>query len=354
MKKAIWIVLIFTAVAVLVGVNVRQLNKAVTITLVKVGKGTLDETVYANGKLAPFEEAVHFAAAAGQIDSIAVVPGDSVEKGDVLLKLDARDVSEQIAAEQLNVRMNALAAEEARRSTFDQVKAAESDTAREELLQRQETSLDKLDLQTEGAQLKIRELQRKLGDYRLTAAISGIVTGLDVKPGQWVNPGQQALTVMNVRKLKVKSYLNELDAGKVTKGQAVTITGDAFAGEYPGMVEFVSPVAGPADSGSRDPMVEMEISLDNPAERLRPGYQVSVALTIKGEERLLVPAAALERGAEHAYVYKVVDGKAVRVPVKLGRDDDERAEVVEGLAEGDEIIAELPAQPLDGKKVKLR
>jgi len=352
-KKAIWFVLVIAAVAVLVGVNVRQLSKAVTITLVKVSKGTLDETVYANGKLAPFEEAVHFVAAAGQIASIGVVPGDSVQAGDVLLELDARDVNEQIAAEQLNVRMNALAAEEARRSTFDQVKAAESDGAREELLNRQATSLDKLNLQTEGSQLKIRELQRKLGDYRLTAAISGVVTELGVKPGQWVNPGQQALTVMNVRKLKVKSYLNELDAGKVTKGLPVTITGDAFAGEYPGTVEFVSPVAGPADGGSKDPMVEMEISLDNQAERLRPGYQVAVALTIKGEERLLAPAAALEREAEHTYVYKVENGKAVRVPVKIGRDDDERVEIVEGVTEGEDIVAELPAQPLDGKKVKL-
>ena len=96
-----------------------------------------------------------------------------------------------------------------------------------------------------------------------------------------------------------------------------------------------------------------EIEIANPDLALRPGMMASVRLAIERKpDALLLPAEALVTEKNKSIVFAYRDGKAVRVPVKLGFDDGISVEIVEGLQPNDAVILAGKQSVSDGQAVK--
>lgn len=348
-KKWFWGVLLGLAIIALVFVNMNGLNKAALVSTAEVTEGTLAEQVFTNGKLVPGETTAVFSPVNGVIKSMKVKLGDQVKKGQTLLALNMDDVKEQIEKEKINIQLTESERLTAKKQSFENFKKVHSenpDAVPEKL------DLTSYDLRIRTSQITIASLEKQLSKQTVESPVGGVVTKVSANVGQALAQGTEVVTIVDMSTLKVKANLNEMDAGKVKVGMTTTITGDSFADKYSGKVTYMAPTAELATAAAKDPTVEITVTLDKVSSELRPGYNVTVEMVIPDKQRLLVPTEAVQYDGDQPFVYKVENGKAVKVKVKIGKEGDEQIELTSGVAKGDHLVTNGADKLQDGAKVK--
>ncbi|MCX7012676.1 MAG: efflux RND transporter periplasmic adaptor subunit, partial [Candidatus Sumerlaeota bacterium] len=180
----------------------------------------------------------------------------------------------------------------------------------------------------------------------LVAPIDGIVGAVATQEGETVAAGLNAptfVTIVDLARLQVDAYVDEVDIGKVRVGQKVSFTVDAFAGrEFEGRVAAIYPKAVIQDNVV---YYDVVISIVSPYEDLlRPEMTASVTLYLDLRENVLaVPSKALRRQEGRNWVDVVVDGRPTPREVKVGWKDGEWVEIADGLAEGDSVLLQAAA-----------
>jgi len=180
---------------------------------------------------------------------------------------------------------------------------------------------------------------------RLNAPFDGVVLALYVQDGDAVQSGAQLLYLADLSTLRVRAQANEVDVPKLSMGQPVRITLDAYPlRAFEGRVLALPPF-GQAQGGIT--MYEVEASLDEPSADVRLGMLATVRVIV-GERSgvLTVPSAALLSITPDETVVKVRTGGggSREQSVQIGLDDGIRAEVLSGLAEGDVVLIPLVPQ----------
>jgi HlyD family secretion protein len=154
--------------------------------------------------------------------------------------------------------------------------------------------------------------------------------------------GTELFTIADLSTLLVKAAINEVDIGKVARGDTVRITVDAFPGDTArGIVRLVPPAARQQD---RIRVFDVEIVVTENARLLRPGMtaNVSIAGPVR-EAALRIPVEAVFVVEGQPTAYRVSGGTTTRVSLTLGLTDLAFVEILEGLEEGDSIALEDPA-----------
>ena len=213
-----------------------------------------------------------------------------------------------------------------------------------------------LQAQIRSAQAEVDEASRLLAATSLTAPFAGLVMLPEgpegrrlhlPEPGDQVQPGLPLMLLGDVRQLRVRALLDEVDVDKVRQGQKAVARLDAFP-DVPleGQVVFISPVARIVD---KVPFFEIVVGLAPlpPAirDRVRLGMSATVEIaTVNRPNVLTVPIQAVIRDGTATYVERIVrparPGQAPgreRIRITLGAATTNLVEVVEGLQEGDEI-----------------
>ncbi|HEX7056243.1 MAG TPA: efflux RND transporter periplasmic adaptor subunit [Bacilli bacterium] len=351
-KKLIWGLILIIAASGIFTYNVIRLNHKTPVKLVKVEQGELSQNIFASGKLESAGVSDQLIGLNGKVAEVKVKKGDKVTKGQVLVVMDTSDIEQQIALEQNKLQQIKLGREQARKAQFEADRQAVWQGGAPE--EEDRDAYASYDLQIAGEEIVIDSLKEKLTQKELRAERDGVVTELSVHSGQMVQQGMPALQITDISQLRVRAYLNELDANQAHENMEAIISGDAFADTYKGTLTSVAAVARPVDQTTRDPMVEILVSVDQPKPELKPGFNASVELLVKQPEKLLIPLSAVQYVGDKSYVYEVKDGRAVRVSVQLGVDNEELVQVLKGLKAGDEIIADVQNGMREGKKVKAK
>ena len=229
---------------------------------------------------------------AGRISSINFKDGSAVSKGALLVGLDAATQRAEYEQARANLR---LAQANLKRSR--------------ELIEKKFLSQQALDntqatLEVQKAALALA--QARLDKTRITAPFSGVVGIRNVSVGDYVKEGQELINLEDIGILKIDFRLPEaIDSLFDTGGRAISC----------------------------------RAHLSNADGRLRPGMFVRVRLILEQrKEVLMIPEQAIVPDTEAPFVYRVVAGKATRVPVKTGLRRDAQVEIADGLAAGDEIV----------------
>jgi RND family efflux transporter MFP subunit len=174
-----------------------------------------------------------------------------------------------------------------------------------------------------------------------------VIASVSTEEGETVAAGMQAptfVTIIDLERLQVDAYVDEVDIGKVQVGQRAAFTVDAFpATEFEGEVSAIYPKAVIQDNVvNYDVVVDIETPYHG---RLRPEMTASVTIFLeKREDVLAVPAKAVQRERGKNVVYVLADGRAEPREIKAGWRDDQWIEVATGLREGETVLLEAPGQ----------
>ena len=403
MKVAIGVgAAVVLGLVVVASVKSRDKN-TVKVTTAKVTKAPLVATVSCNGRVRARVKVDISSQVMGQIVTLAVVEGDHVKKGDLLLQIDK--VQYDAGAQATQAGLDALFAQrESDKFTREQ---AERDLERTkknfEAKIESEQNLQKAQLLLDSARANERADERRIEQARanllankdslkkttITSPIDGVVTAKPVEAGENAiigtmnNAGTVLLTVSDMSVVEGDMEVDETDIPHVKIRQKAKLTFDAYPDKtFDGVVTEIggSPILKSAlgtDSSAVNFIVKVQV--ENPPANIRPGFSVSGKIeTDRREAALAIPIPALVV-ADPASLVRTKPGKkatpaagaAVAAPataatatagaaekkkdvegvflvkkdgtvefrkVKIGISADLQTEVVEGLADGEEIV----------------
>lgn len=223
------------------------------------------------------------------------------------------------------------------------------------------------DVKAAEAKLNVAKAERdrvkSLADYRfIRAPFNGIVTKRKADPGRFVYPAgsekaEALFTVMRLDKVRIQVDVPEADAGLVSKGIEATVKAQALkTAEFKATVTRTSDALDPASRTLR-----VEIERPNADPRLKAGTYVNVRIAAPMPSVWVLPNSAVVKQADVFVCFRHEGGKAIRMPIRIGRSDGNFTEVVQKQVgdnwvdwTGDEaVLAGQTANLKDGQEVKV-
>lgn len=276
---------------------------------------------------------------AGKVLERPVDEGQVVQAGQLLARLDARDLEQQVAmrsadADTAKAALDALVAGsrkeeiEASKATLEQASAdlrrLEPDEARLRDLQKQGIlsvrDYEATKASLEAARAKVRQAdqqytlvrkgpriedidqararfeqarqalalaQTQLGYATLRAPTTGVILSKNIEPMEYVAPGTSVVTLANLGQVWLRAYVEEADLGRVKVGQKAFVVSDTYPGKrYEGRVSFISSEAEftPKSVQTRKERAKLvyriKVELPNPAMELKPGMPVDAEIAL--------------------------------------------------------------------------
>ncbi|OHA88974.1 MAG: hypothetical protein A3C70_00490 [Candidatus Zambryskibacteria bacterium RIFCSPHIGHO2_02_FULL_43_14] len=196
----------------------------------------------------------------------------------------------------------------------------------------------------ESLRADVSSIEADLAKTVIHSPISGIVTKLEVEKGEIVNSGAILISVISEKELQVEANVSEINIGKLAVGNQVIITLDAFPSEtYDGEIFYIDPGETIID---RVPTYKISVKFNDPTKpELRSGLTANLSIvTRKVEEVIKVPLYVVEKqGDKHFVKIKIGNGDNIeKKEIIVGlQGKDGSIEVISGLSEGEEIIADL-------------
>src|SRR5881409_3196349 len=391
---------VLVVVLIMVSASAKR-EKGIEVRFETVGRRDLVAAVTASGKIQPKKKVDISADITGRITRIAVREGDFVQKGQFLLQIDPTIYQANLQRAQAAMSQPEAGAVQAR-ATRDQSSRALTRTKElreqnpnlisQEQLEQAQTASDIADANltasqhlVEQSRAGLQEARDQLAKTHLVAPMAGRVTRLAVEEGEVAVPGTFSretgllLTIYDLSVIQVKVQVDETDVVRLHMGDSVDVTIDAFPDTtFVGRVTKVSDsailTAASAAAGQNDRAVDyqVEITLANPPAEVRPDLSATarivtdtrkqalaipiIALTVRentpisteqrparGEAQAATPRDTSHRGTgnkkETEGVFLIHSGVATFHPVKVGIAGEEHFEVVEGVHQGDTIVA---------------
>jgi membrane fusion protein, multidrug efflux system len=188
-----------------------------------------------------------------------------------------------------------------------------------------------------------------LKDCTAVAAYQGVVTGKFLEPGEFAGVGDPVVELMDLTVLIAEVSLPEQYAGKILKGDRVTVSLNSQDRVIDAVVIAVNPKI---DTESRTFMVK--VSVDNADLQLQAGLFCSVNFSLPLQQaQPSVPNEALIRDEGKSFVWRFENGRVYSSPVKPGPKLDGSTMIIEGLKEGDSVVVDGMGGLNDGIEVDL-
>ena len=305
-------------------------SDAVQMKTTEVKRGDIAILVSATGSLASANKVDIVSKVAAQIKDVKVKENDQVVAGQELVLLDDP-----------NLKSNLDKAEATMKHAWDYYQ-------RQANLYRQGAVSKQLEEDAQKdyvlAQKDYENYVEQMKDIVITAPFSGTVIGEPMLVGQTVVTGYGSnpmviLAIADLSKMQVEVLASESDIGKIKQGQNVQFAVDAYQDKaFSGMVSKISNKM-TTQTNSSAAYYKVTIDIANTEGLLKPGMTARVTITgDKKDNVLLVPLAAIKEDHGKKYVQVMENGNINNVSVQLGIMNEEQAEVLTGLTEGQEVV----------------
>ncbi|MFD1952776.1 efflux RND transporter periplasmic adaptor subunit [Paenibacillus thailandensis] len=188
------------------------------------------------------------------------------------------------------------------------------------------------------------QAQLMLSRTKLTAPKAGVVLERMVDEGELTGGGQPAIRLGRIDRLKTLLSVPDSEIADWKVGQNVTV--ELYGETRTGTVANIYPTAS-AGTGS----VRVEVAIENKKLDWAPGQVVKASRSGEAKKGITVPAGAVISNGDKPYVFKAVDGKAVKTDVEIGELYGNRLLIASGLNEGDVIVTSGASLLLDGDPI---
>jgi membrane fusion protein (multidrug efflux system) len=308
----------------------------VAVEVAAVRTARLQEDATAIGTLRSNESVVVRPEISGRISRIEFEEGRPVQKGQLLVALDASVNAAEVQQAKANL---ALAETNFNRTTELEREKFVSSNAKDQALN---------GLRVAQATLALAEA--RLAKTEIRAPFAGVIGIRQVSVGDYVKEGQDLVTLEDISSLKVDFRLPELLLADLKRGQSVEVASDALPGRtYIATLDAIDPLV---DQNGR--AVILRARLKNTDGQLRPGMFVRTRIILAERARALtVPEEALIPVGAEQYVFLVRADKAARVRVRTGLRRDAQVEITDGLQAGDVVVTAGQLKLRDGATVRI-
>ena len=192
--------------------------------------------------------------------------------------------------------------------------------------------------QVQEAQAGVASAEANLQNAEIIAPISGVVMQQDAKIGQQASPGTPLVSIIGTSGFEVDTGVSDTDIGKLTVGNKVSMTLDAFPNEtFSGSVFYIAP----AETNTGGVVsYQIKIAFDKPDPRLKSGLTANVDIRAKQDDNVLIlPQYAILQNDSGTFVKTLVGKTATTTPVMLGiQDQSGNVEILSGVTEGEQVI----------------
>lgn len=361
----------------------------VSVQVVPVKKATIEQTVKSEAILFPLAQSAIVPKISAPVKAFYVKRGDKVHAGQLLAKLESRDLAAAAQDNEGSYDQAQAAYAIATASTLpEEIQKAQGDTkaAKEALDAEQKLYDSRQDLYKQGAlprkdldqagvaltqarnqyelahqhldalmavakqqELKAAagQLESAKGKYlgaqaqlsysEIRSPIDGVVTDRPLYPGEMVAAGTPLVTVMDTSSVVARAHIPQEQAALLKVGDKALITVPGEEGPIEGKVTVVSPALDPNST-----TVEVWVQAKNPKGRLRPGTSVQIsALSRTIPNSVVVPSAAVLTAPDGSNYVMITgsDNRAHQKTVKTGVRQDDEVQILDGVTEGDRVVA---------------
>jgi HlyD family secretion protein len=294
----------------------------------------------ARADLATQEEALNVAKAGGHASQLAKAAADlqKAQASRDQLRRDNETLTKLVAEK-------AATPEELAQNRL-QLTQAEADVQSSEKVKQtldQQAQLDqgRVAFLVEHARVTVRDLEERLESAHGTAPFDGTLYSLPIRQGDFVKVGDLLAELADLRKLRIRAFIDEPELGQVDVNQSVEIFWDAHPDRvWNGRTEVLPKQV--VTRGTRN-VGELICSVTNERLDLLPNTTVDVRIHISERPAaLVVPRGAVFIEGDRRFVYRVQENRLHRVFIKVGIANPTKIEVLSGLSEGD--VVALPGE----------
>jgi multidrug efflux pump subunit AcrA (membrane-fusion protein) len=203
----------------------------------------------------------------------------------------------------------------------------------------------------QSAKGKYMGAQAQLSYSEIRSPISGFITDRPLYPGEMAAAGAPLLTVMDISSVIAKAHIPQAEAAALKVGDKGTMTVPGMDQPVQGKVTVVSPALDPNST-----TIEIWFEAKNPKHELKPGTSVHLSMTAQTvKDALVVPASSILTAPDGTTTVMVAgsDGLAHQKAVKLGIRNGDEVQIIEGVKDGDKVVANGAYGLPDKTKIKI-
>jgi membrane fusion protein (multidrug efflux system) len=326
-----------------------------TVATFKLETGRLSTALQLPGELSAYQQVDLYAKVSSFVKSLNADIGSQVTKGQLLMTLEAPEMTSQLAAAKSKLKSQE-AVYTASKANYDRLLETSKTpgTISKNDLDQAVARKNSDQAQLEAARAAFQEVGTIRNYLEIRAPFNGIITARNVDLGAYVGPSGKGsdlplFTLQDQKKLRLAISIPEVYTGYLKDGHEVTFSVRSVPGQT--FKAKVKRLSGALDMRLRSERVEIDVP--NANKTLLPGMIAEVNIPLPANaSTFVVPANAVMDTNEGIYVIKVENGKAVKVPVKKGRESEDKVEIFGQLSTGNELVAQPSEEMKDGSVIK--
>jgi RND family efflux transporter MFP subunit len=276
--------------------------------------------------------------------------GDTVRKGDPLVRLDATSIRDNLASAEAGSRAAQLSHEQAERQ-FERMKTLRtSGMASAQALDDAEGRRNGTASEAEAAKARVVLARQQMQRTDVRAPFDGVVTDRKVSPGDTAQLGKELLKVIDPASMRFEAMVSSDNVGDVKPGQSVHFRVNGYGDqEFAGKVRRVNPAA-----NATTRQVEVLVDFVGDKQPKLAGLYAEGRLETSSKKSLTLPATAVVRDGDKNNAWQVKDNKLLKVPLTVVERDARSGDYVlsAGLAEGDQVIRHPTSTLKEGQSVQ--
>jgi len=343
-----------------------------SVKAVTAEKGDLVIKLKSPGEAVSNRKITIIAEVSGVVQALHVQESQHVKKGDLLVELDDREFKlnlERYEADRLRYLSELMLEErfaepdekntpkknqiiqqsadeyEKKRLLYGQGKITEEEF--EEAYRKHEKNLiesgekkDEIRAAAKGlkqAEIQVKRAKMDLEKTKIHAPYSGIVYDIKVSPQERISTNSELFSLVNIERIQIHATVLESEISKMKKGREVDLRFSAYPEKkFNGKIKAISPIVNPDDKTCK-----VIIEVRNPDERIKPGMHAEVEIVAEiYENRLLIPQDAVLTREGKRLAFVVQNDLAKWRYIEVGIENEDYAEVINGIEEGELVIVE--------------
>jgi membrane fusion protein (multidrug efflux system) len=317
------------------------------VATVPVGQRPMPELLTLTGTLRANASSDVGADVAGKVVATYVERGQAVNKGQTIVRVDARSAALAATAAEAQSRVAQSQLEEARRDCARVQHLLDTGAISQAEYDRQTSQCTSQQWSAAAAQAQQQSATKLLGDANIRAPFDGVIGERYVNVGQYVQPNTRVASVYQPDPLRLEVTVPEENVAVVQQDMPVHFTVTAFGDQvFTGNVKYISPNI---RESSRDLVVEAVVP--NGDRQLRPGMFAVARIGLGDKPHAVVPRSAVQTDDTGSRVYVVAQSQVQERLVQLGEAVGDQVAVIEGVKPGESVVVSPGPDVRDGARV---